>query len=150
MKIAIPLDTGDFRLMSRRAVHHLRQLREKDRFVRGLVSWLGFKQVGVYYARDKRYAGVTKFPFKKMLKLAFDGITSFSNIPLKMATWLGYCASLVAFLYACSVLVQKALGYTVLEVAPAFSIDEIRKNMRRFAEAVGEMARGGGVDQGVR
>ena len=113
VKIDIPLDTGDFRLMSRRAVHHLRQLREKDRFVRGLVSWLGFKQVGVYYARDKRYDGVTKFPFKKMLKFAFDGITSFSNVPLKMATWLGYCASLVAFLYACSVLVQKALGYTV-------------------------------------
>lgn len=113
VKIDIPVDTGDFRLMSRRAVEKFKQLREKDRFVRGLVSWVGFRQTGVYYARDKRHAGITKYPFRKMLKFAVDGITSFSSTPLKLATWLGYLASLLGFLYACSVFIQKALGYTV-------------------------------------
>jgi len=113
VKLDIPLDVGDFRLMSKRAVKHFRQLREKERFVRGLVSWLGFRQTGVQYVRDKRYAGMTKYPFVKMVKFALDGITSFSPIPLKLATWLGYFASLVAFLYLGSVFIQKALGYTV-------------------------------------
>lgn len=112
-KIDIPVDVGDFRLMSKRAARHLRQMREKERFVRGLVSWIGFKQTGVRYARDKRYAGETKYPYRKMFKFALDGLTSFSNAPLKLATWLGYMASLLAFLYACSVFVQKAIGYTV-------------------------------------
>jgi dolichol-phosphate mannosyltransferase len=112
-KIDIPVDTGDFRLMSKRAVQHLRQLREQDRFVRGLVSWIGFRQVGVPYLRDKRYAGDTKFPYAKMFKFALDGITSFSSIPLKISTLLGYVTSLAAFLYACTVFVQKALGITV-------------------------------------
>jgi dolichol-phosphate mannosyltransferase len=111
--IEIPLDVGDFRLMSKRAVEQFRELRERDRFVRGLVSWVGFKQVGVSYKRDKRYAGETKYPYRKMIKFALDGIISFSSIPLKFATWLGYITSLVAFLYACSVFVQKALGITV-------------------------------------
>jgi dolichol-phosphate mannosyltransferase len=111
--IEIPPDVGDFRLMSRRVVNHFKELKEKDRFIRGLVSWIGFKQTGVLYARDKRYAGTTKFPFRKMLKFALDGITSFSTAPLKLATWLGYSASFLAFLYACSVFVQKALGITV-------------------------------------
>jgi glycosyltransferase involved in cell wall biosynthesis len=73
--------------MSRRAVDQLKQLREKDRFVRGLVSWIEIKQTGVTYNRDKRYAGETKYPYRKMLKFAFDGITSFSTAPLKLATW---------------------------------------------------------------
>ncbi len=112
-KIDIPVDVGDFRLMSKRAVHYLRELREKDRFVRGLVSWIGFKQIGIYYVRDKRYAGETKYPYRKMMKFALDGLTSFSTIPLQLATWMGYAASLLAFLYACSVFIQKALGATV-------------------------------------
>lgn len=113
IKLDIPIDVGDFRLMSRRVVEHLKELKEKDRFVRGLVSWIGFKQTGVEYLRDKRYAGETKFPYRKMVKFALDGITSFSDVPLKLATWLGYIASFLALLYACSVFVQKALGYTV-------------------------------------
>ncbi len=113
VKLDIPLDVGDFRLMSKRAVKHFRQLREKDRFVRGLVSWLGFRQTGVTYGRDRRYAGETKYPFHKMVKFALDGVTTFSPIPLKLATWLGYFTSLLAFLYLGSVFVQKALGYTV-------------------------------------
>ena len=113
IKLDIPVDAGDFRLMSRRVVEQLKELRERDRFVRGLVSWIGFKQTGVQYARDRRYAGETKFPYRKMIRFALDGITSFSDLPLKLATWLGYITSLLAFLYACSVLVQKVLGYTV-------------------------------------
>jgi dolichol-phosphate mannosyltransferase len=111
--IKIPVDVGDFRLLSRRAADHLRQLREHDRFVRGLVSWIGFKQTGVPYHRERRFAGETKYPYRKMIKFAFDGITSFSNVPLKLATWLGYSASGLAFLYLASVFVQKLLGYTV-------------------------------------
>jgi len=111
--VKIPPDVGDFRLMSRRAVDQLKKLREKDRFVRGLVSWIGFNQTGVTYSRDKRYAGETKYPYRKMIKFAFDGITSFSTAPLKLATWSGYGASLLAFLYLISVFVQKLLGYTV-------------------------------------
>jgi dolichol-phosphate mannosyltransferase len=112
-KVDIPLDTGDFRLMSKRVVAHLRNLREQDRFVRGLVSWVGFKQTGVYYAREKRHAGETKYPYSKMVKFALDGLTSFSGTPLKLATLLGYATSFLAFLYLLSVFVQKALGMTV-------------------------------------
>ena len=112
-KIDVPVDVGDFRLMSRRAIDQLKQLREKDRFVRGLVAWIGFPQTGVPYHRDQRFAGETKYPYTKMLKFAFDGITSFSTVPLKLATWLGYLASVLAFLYMMSVFVQKALGITV-------------------------------------
>ena len=112
-KIDIPIDVGDFRLMSKRASQSLRGLRENDRFVRGLVSWIGFKQIGIAYARDQRYAGETKYPYRKMIKFAFDGITSFSTLPLKLSTWIGYLTSLLAFLYAASVFIQKALGYTV-------------------------------------
>ena len=113
IKLDIPVDVGDFRLMSRRVVDSFKELKEKDRFVRGLVSWIGFKQTGVHYFRDKRFAGETKFPYRKMLKFALDGITSFSDVPLKMATWLGYFTSFLALLYLCSVFVQKALGDTV-------------------------------------
>jgi dolichol-phosphate mannosyltransferase len=112
-KINIPADVGDFRLMSRRAVDQLKQLKEKDRFVRGLVSWIGFNQTGVSYHRDKRYAGETKYPYRKMIKFALDGITSFSTVPLKLATWLGYGASILAFLYGVSVFIQKLAGITV-------------------------------------
>lgn len=109
----IPVDVGDFRLMSKRAVMQFRAFKERDRFVRGLVSWIGYRQVGVTYPRDKRYAGQTKYPYRKMLKFALDGITSFSTVPLRLASWLGYLTSFLALLYACSVFVQKALGYTV-------------------------------------
>jgi dolichol-phosphate mannosyltransferase len=112
-QIDIPVDTGDFRLMSRRALKHVIALPERDRFVRGLVSWIGFKQCGVSYSREKRNAGETKYPYRKMLRFALDGITSFSNLPLKLASFLGYLTSLLAFLYACGVFIQKSLGYTV-------------------------------------
>jgi dolichol-phosphate mannosyltransferase len=97
-------------LISRRVVDQLKVLREKDRFVRGLVSWVGFRQIGIVYKRDARFAGETKYPFRKMLKFAFDGITSFSTMPLKLATWTGYAAAILAVLYL-AVFIQKALGY---------------------------------------
>jgi dolichol-phosphate mannosyltransferase len=112
-RVEIPVDVGDFRLLGRRAADQLRQLREKDRFVRGLVSWIGFRQTGVPYRRDKRFAGETKYPYSKMIKFALDGLTSFSSVPLKLATWLGYAASVLAFVYLISVFVQKLLGHTV-------------------------------------
>ncbi len=111
--IHIPQNVGDFRLMSRRVVDQLKQLREKDRFVRGLVSWVGFKQIGVTYHRDRRFAGETKYPFRKMVKFALDGIASFSTLPLQIATWMGYVSAGLAMLYLASVFAQKALGYTV-------------------------------------
>jgi len=113
VKIEIPVDVGDFRLMSRRAADELRKLREKDRFVRGLVSWIGFRQIGVEYERDSRYAGETKYPYRKMLQFALDGVTSFSTLPLKLATWLGYAASLFAFVYLAYVFGQRFFGFTV-------------------------------------
>lgn len=112
-RINIPVDVGDFRLMSSRAADHLRGLREQDRFVRGLVIWIGFRQTEVPYHRDRRFAGDTKSPYHKMIRFALDGITSFSTVPLKIATWIGYAASILAFLYLASVFVQKLLGYTV-------------------------------------
>jgi polyisoprenyl-phosphate glycosyltransferase len=93
---SIPTDAGDFRLMSRPVVLTLRALREQHRFVRGLVWWLGFRQTAVSYERPARFAGATKYPFRKMLHFAIDGITSFSTVPLRMATWLGLLAGLVA------------------------------------------------------
>jgi dolichol-phosphate mannosyltransferase len=111
--IQIPADVGDFRLMSRRAVDHLKRLREKDRFVRGLVSWIGFRQTGITYSRDRRHAGETKYPYRKMIKFAFDGITSFSTAPLKLATWMGYFSAFAAVLYLLSVFVQWLAGITV-------------------------------------
>ena len=88
--VDIPLDTGDFRLMDRRVVEALKQMREQHRFMRGLSSWVGFKQAGVEYVRQERYAGETKYPFRKMLRFALDGITSFSYLPLQLATYFGF------------------------------------------------------------
>ncbi len=112
-KVDIPVDVGDFRLMSRRATDQLKGMREQDRFVRGLVSWIGFNQTGVEYEREARFAGETKYPFRKMFKFALDGITSFSTVPLRLASWLGYAASLFAFVYLASVFIQKWMGQTV-------------------------------------
>jgi dolichol-phosphate mannosyltransferase len=93
---AIPLDTGDFRLMDRGVVDALLAMPERDRFVRGMVSWLGFSQVGVPYQRAARLAGNTKFSLFKMLRFALDGIVSFSILPLRLATWIGFAASGIA------------------------------------------------------
>ena len=101
--IDIPLDTGDFRLMDRDVVNVLKTMKENNRFVRGMVSWVGFKQTPIEYERDERFAGETKYPLKKMIKFASDGIVSFSAKPLKIMGSLGmFCVSisLIIFLYA--------------------------------------------------
>jgi polyisoprenyl-phosphate glycosyltransferase len=97
--VDIPPDTGDFRLLSRQAVDALGTLRERHRFLRGMSRWIGFRQAAVPFARDPRFAGETKFSFRKMLAFAFDGIVSFSFAPLQLATYLGFGASLVSFCY---------------------------------------------------
>jgi glycosyltransferase involved in cell wall biosynthesis len=95
--VDIPVDTGDFRLMGRKAVAAFRRMPERHRFTRGMVAWLGFRQIGVSYERAARHAGETKYPLRKMLRLASDGITSFSYIPLQLASWLGVAVSASAF-----------------------------------------------------
>lgn len=96
--VEIPLDTGDFRLMSRRAIEAMKLFSERNRFVRGLVSWIGFKQTGISFVRSERYAGETKYPLRKMLRFAMDGIVTFSYFPLQMATYLGFIVSGASFL----------------------------------------------------
>jgi polyisoprenyl-phosphate glycosyltransferase len=93
----IPLDTGDFRLMTRRVVDQLNAMPERFRFIRGMVSWIGFDQVAVEYERDARAAGETHYPLHRMIRLAFDAITSFSTLPLRMASHLGVLMGFVGF-----------------------------------------------------
>lgn len=116
-KVSIPVDTGDFRLMSRRVVEALRRSPERHRFLRGMVSWVGYRQVGVPYDRDRRSAGTTKYPLPRMVRFAIDGITSFSDIPLRFAAYFGFTVSAIAFVYALIVVVAKLFrvyppGYT--------------------------------------
>lgn len=91
--VDIPMDTGDFRLLDRKVVDVMKKMQERHRFLRGMASWVGFKQTGVYYRRAARFAGVTKYPLKKMLKFASDAITGFSYLPLQLATYLGFAAA---------------------------------------------------------
>lgn len=109
-EIDIPLDTGDFRLVDRKVLEVMKLLREKNRFIRGLVAWVGFRQVALEYVRHKRFAGTTKYPLRKMLKLAWDGITAFSNKPLKVAAYLGFALSFLSFIYLLVIVVSKLLG----------------------------------------
>jgi polyisoprenyl-phosphate glycosyltransferase len=110
----IPLDTGDFRLMDRRVVDALLSMPERDRFVRGMVSWLGFSQIAVPYQRAARSAGTTKFSFFKMLRFAMDGIFSFSIVPLRLATWTGFAASGIAILGILTAVVERVFGVSGL------------------------------------
>jgi dolichol-phosphate mannosyltransferase len=125
--VDIPVDAGDFRLMDRRVVDQLKQMREKSRFVRGMVSWVGFKQTEIEYVRETRFAGETKYPFNKMLKFAIDGILSFSQIPLKFSGIFGFLCSIVSFLMVIYGLVSKFIypestvpGWTSIFIAILF------------------------------
>lgn len=109
-RMQVPRDTGDFRLMDRRAVNALQSLREKHRFVRGMVSWIGYHQKAVQYDRPERFAGVTKYPFIKSLFLAIDAITSFTFAPLRLASYLGVATSALAFMYIVVVIILKICG----------------------------------------
>jgi glycosyltransferase involved in cell wall biosynthesis len=105
--VDIPVDTGDFRLIDRKVCNALKQVKERNRYIRGIISWLGFRQTGVEFIREKRFAGETKYPLKKMLRFAFDAITSFSYKPLKLATYMGVTVSLGGFGYLLVVLYLK-------------------------------------------
>lgn len=105
--INIPLDAGDFRLIDRKVADNLKTIREKNRYIRGLTSWIGFRQIGVLYDREKRFAGYTKYTLAKMLKLALDAVFSFSNYPLKIAIYIGFLISGLSFLYLIYVLILK-------------------------------------------
>ncbi|HMV94679.1 MAG TPA: glycosyltransferase family 2 protein [Anaerolineales bacterium] len=96
--VKIPVDTGDFRLMDRKVVNVLKQMKERHRFPRGMSAWVGFKQIGVTYKRAARVAGVTKYPFKKMLRLALNAITGFSYFPLQVATYFGFISAGISIL----------------------------------------------------
>ena len=119
----LPLDAGDFRLMDRSAVDALRELREENRYIRGMVSWVGFDQIGLPYERDARYAGETKYPLRRMLRLATDAVTSFSERPLRIAFALGSLITLVALALVLWFVIGKIVnpsesvpGYTSLMV----------------------------------
>ncbi|MHB8055543.1 MAG: glycosyltransferase, partial [Candidatus Aminicenantales bacterium] len=125
--IQMPIDAGDFRLLDRRVVETLRNVREENRYLRGLVSWAGFTQVGIPYRRDRRFAGKTKFTLKKMVRFAFDGILSFSDKPLKLTAYFGFLITLISFIMALRVLIGKirhpemlVSGWTSLILAVLF------------------------------
>jgi len=107
--VKIPMDTGDFRLMDRRVVDVMNRMREHHRFLRGMSAWVGFKQVGVPYKRMARFAGSTKYPFNKMLKLALTAITGFSYLPLQVATILGFIAAGLSLVAAIVVIIMRAV-----------------------------------------
>jgi glycosyltransferase involved in cell wall biosynthesis len=115
--VSIPVDTGDFRLMSRRVVDSLKRSHERHRFLRGMVSWVGYNQIGVEYDREERLSGETKYPFSKMVKFAIDGITSFSDVPLRFASYLGFTVSTAAFIYAIVIILFKAFHFGTPEYA---------------------------------
>ncbi len=121
--VHIPVDTGDFRLIDRKVLREFNQMREQARFVRGMISWVGFRQGEVSYVRHERFAGETKYPFKKMLKFAIDGMLSFSQVPLKLSSALGLICALVSFVFMIYGLVMKSFfpGHVIPGWASLFS-----------------------------
>ena len=108
--VKIPVDTGDFRLMDRKVVDVLKQMKERHRFPRGMSAWVGFKQIGVKYNRAARVAGVTKYPFSKMLKLALNAITGFSYFPLQLATYFGFASAGISVIAIPVVIYMRMMG----------------------------------------
>ena len=112
--IEAPLDVGDFRLVDRKALEAFKGMRESNRYVRGMFSWIGFKQTGVRYTRAERYAGTTKFSFRKMAKFALDGVVSFSDVPLRLALNLGFLLAALSFVGGGLALISKITGAYVV------------------------------------
>ena len=112
--ITIPVDTGDFRLMDRRVIDVMKELREHHRFMRGLSAWTGFRQTGVKYKRQPRYAGSTNYPLRKMVKLAWDAITSFSFAPLQLATSVGFIIAFLALLGILVSIILRLFGHAIV------------------------------------
>ncbi|MBO9999777.1 MAG: glycosyltransferase family 2 protein [Cyanobacteria bacterium SID2] len=125
-KVPIPRDTGDFRLMDRRVVEALKQLPERNRFMKGLFAWVGFQQIALEYDRDPRYAGTTKWNYWKLWNFALDGITAFSSVPLKIWSYLGLAVSSLSLIYAIYLVIRTLVsgidvpGYASLMVAVLF------------------------------
>ena len=125
-EVPIPLDTGDFRLMDRAVVDVLKTMPERHRFLRGMVSWIGFDQTGLAYNREARLAGTTKYPLRKMIRFASDGMVSFSTAPLRLATHIGFASSALALagiVYAFVLRVFTSVwvpGWTLLFIAVTF------------------------------
>ncbi len=113
--VKIPLDTGDFRLLDRKVVDALSRMRERHRFLRGMSAWVGFRQIGVPYKRVARQAGETKYPFRKMLRLALNAVTGFSYFPLQLATYFGFISAGISILAIPVVIVMRLAG------SPAFT-----------------------------
>lgn len=125
--IEIPLDTGDFRVITARIARHLSALPEKDKFLRGQIAWLGFNQTFIEYDRPERFSGEVSYTFSKLMRLALDGITSFSNLPLRLASYLGFTVSGISFLLMVYALISKYVlnngtpqGWTSLMLAVLF------------------------------
>lgn len=108
-EIPLPLDSGDFRLMDRSVVDAVQSMREENRYIRGLVTWVGFKQVALEYDRDGRFAGTPKYTMGKLMRLALDGITSFSERPLQFSSYMGMLVTLFAFAFMAWILIAKLL-----------------------------------------
>jgi dolichol-phosphate mannosyltransferase len=113
-KVDMPLDVGDFRLVDRQALDAFRAMRERSRYVRGMFSWIGFRQTGVTYRRPQRFAGEPKYSFRKSLRLAVDGIVSFSDLPLRMALVWGFFFSAASFVVGAAAIVAKIAGFFVV------------------------------------
>lgn len=111
--VSVPRDTGDFRIMSRRVVNHLNAMPERYRFVRGMVSWIGFRQAALPYERDARVAGHSNYPLRKMISFALDAVTSFSTLPLRLAAHLGLFAALLGIVTLGWVLTSYLMGNTM-------------------------------------
>lgn len=143
--VNIPVDAGDFRLMSRPVVLTMRALRERHRFVRGLVAWVGFRQTAVTYERQARFAGETKYPLRKMIRFAVDGITSFTTLPLRSATWLGILSGLLAVgiglwsVYTRFFIRGVVPGWTTIMILVAFSSSVQLIMMGILGEYIGRM-----------
>jgi len=114
-EVSIPVDTGDFRLIDRKVCEALKQINEKNRYIRGIISWLGFKSAPVEFVRERRFAGTTKYPLKKMLKFATDAIMSFSYKPLKIASYFGVFVSFISFAYLIVMIILKLTGSNFIQ-----------------------------------
>lgn len=111
----IPTQAGDFRLLDKKVVINLNKLREKNKFLRGMISWVGYKQIGIPFSRDGRFAGETKYTISKMFRLAFDAICSFSITPLRISTYSGFIVAFFAFIYLIISLVDKFIFKTTIQ-----------------------------------
>ena len=111
-EVSFPLDTGDFRLIDKQVIKEFKKFREKGKYIRGIISWVGFKQVPFKYKREERFAGETKYPLSKMVQFATTAMLYFSKKPLKLATGLGFITVLIGIIYAIWILIGKITGYS--------------------------------------